>query len=727
MPGRLTVFGCLTLPLAADDLSLPALLGVAFRTAALIGAIVLMGIEQSSLTKSDADTLFQALTLALIGVFFVVYVWFYRAAASGQILEWEERTVRTVRIFHLLAVLYILEVALGCYGIALLASETAAVSVTVKVSVIAMFIDIGVLGTILALLLALSRGRRPKPIRSSGDYSEVVRLAMWSLSMLCCKLFGTIESPMGQEELVWSEISRVVHGFLKNMLVDFTVSDIFASFILVWAEQHGNEEKRVEHAFSSVGYSGSPRTDVRFKSQTIPSSPVLASDTQAVEAMMDFERFSPFMMGIYGWKLSMFMRPLTYLAHWPKFAFNRLVYGKHFEEHVHNHEAKIDGVNKLLLYSSWTTYMAEAIPYTICLDHVNKAVVVTTRGTMSVGDIATDLLCTPAKLGEVGKAWGVPDADEHYVHGGMLRVAHRIREDVEKQQILHRLLQVRRESLEETESRHRTLGEELLSDEDRVSFLAAMGRSSKDPLPEGLMYNRQVNVNEHELDAMKTKGYRLIVCGHSLGACMASILSLLLRPRFPQVECLAYSCVSAIFSRRLADESAQWITSVTMGKDIFGRVSWHSAKALRDRMLDVLRRSKTNKQTVLLSLFFHHDMDSLLYPPDRVPDDAFRRDVLDKMKLLQREDADSTLDTVRMFMPGRVLYLEKTHTTILGRRWLGGTRKHSSYAPVWVEDRAALQDVQVSTMLIADHMPGALLRLLTRTGPPPPPLPPREN
>jgi len=62
-----------------------------------------------------------------------------------------------------------------------------------------------------------------------------------------------------------------------------------------------------------------------------------------------------------------------------------------------------------------------------------------------------------------------------------------------------------------------------------------------------------------------------------------------------------------------------------------------------------------------------------------------------------------------------VLYLEKTHTTILGRGWLGGTRKHSSYSPVWVEDRAALQDVQVSTMLIADHMPGKLMVTLSES------------
>lgn len=36
------------------------------------------------------------------------------------------------------------------------------------------------------------------------------------------------------------------------------------------------------------------------------------------------------------------------------------------------------------------------------------------------------------------------------------------------------------------------------------------------------------------------RGYPLILCGHSLGAGCASILSLMLRPSFPSLECYAY-------------------------------------------------------------------------------------------------------------------------------------------------------------------------------------------
>ena len=184
---------------------------------------------------------------------------------------------------------------------------------------------------------------------------------------------------------------------------------------------------------------------------------------------------------------------------------------------------------------------------------------------------------------------------------------------------------------------------------------------------------------------------------------MAAILSLLLRPRFPTVKCLSYSCVSAIFSRELAEESQEWITSCTVGKDIFGRLSWHSAKALRNQLLDVIRRSKASKPRILLSLLSRRGVpiDELIYPPDSVPDELPRRDLQARIDRLREQD-DHDLDRTRMFMPGRIIYLEKTHTA-LRRGWLRNYG-HGEYTAVWLEDRAAIQEVQISSRLILDHM-----------------------
>ena len=141
------------------------------------------------------------------------------------------------------------------------------------------------------------------------------------------------------------------------------------------------------------------------------------------------------------------------------------------------------------------------------------------RGTMSVGDITTDLLCAPARLDLAERQWGVKDGSKHYAHSGMLTVADRIRTDIEKQQILHRLMKVKGETEEEQRAREsiQTVNSALTQD-DRESFLKAMGKSKNAPLPDGLMYATEVFIGDRELSKLDCSKYRLICCGHSLGS-----------------------------------------------------------------------------------------------------------------------------------------------------------------------------------------------------------------
>ena len=138
---------------------------------------------------------------------------------------------------------------------------------------------------------------------------------------------------------------------------------------------------------------------------------------------------------------------------------------------------------------------------------------------MSVGDIATDLLCAPASLNLAARQWGVKDGEKHFTHSGMLAVANRIRTDIEKQQILHRLMRVKGETEEETQAREsiQTVNS-ILTNDDRESFLKAMGKSKDAPLPDGLMYSTEVFIGDRELSKLDCSKYRLICCGHSLGS-----------------------------------------------------------------------------------------------------------------------------------------------------------------------------------------------------------------
>ncbi len=75
-----------------------------------------------------------------------------------------------------------------------------------------------------------------------------------------------------------------------------------------------------------------------------------------------------------------------------------------------------------------------------------------------------------------------------------------------------------------------------------------------------------------------------------------------------------------------------------------------------------------------------------------------------------RVEEDTRLDKYRMFMPGNIMYLEKTHTEVAKGCCLNKTK--SVYTPVWILDRSEIQDIQISSRLILDHMPDYLQSMM---------------
>jgi len=385
MPGRLTVWGCVTLPIGADDLAIPALVGVFLRSLSTLSAaaLVAIGSAQTSCPVRPEDLAFLWITLAICIITTILYYALYRVTNEGNMLKWERRNRRTVPVFHSLAVSYILEVALAVFGIILLVktpcpvgTELFNVELTI---VVAICIDFLILGLVMGILIYISGGKKPKSL-SESSYQGAASRALRGLSYLCCGLFGSVESPMGNAELAWSEISRIIHSFLKDMLVDFTVLDIFAAFVLLRAEQREKEAARVSKALSSPGIPSPKSPNIRFKSQSVTSStPITGEDTQAIDAMREFDEFAPYMLGIYGWKLQFYMNPCRFFCNFPLNVARRLMYGNVVEHHIFKSIIGSNPKKRQIVYSSFTSYLGEAVPYTITVDHEKRAVVITLR------------------------------------------------------------------------------------------------------------------------------------------------------------------------------------------------------------------------------------------------------------------------------------------------------------------------------------------------------------
>jgi sn1-specific diacylglycerol lipase len=133
-----------------------------------------------------------------------------------------------------------------------------------------------------------------------------------------------------------------------------------------------------------------------------------------------------------------------------------------------------------LCYSNFTNDII-ATPYSIVIDDKMKTIVITVRGTRSLEDLVVDLQFTPESLEKVGRICGF-DGAGHWCHKGFLARSNWIYNDIKRTKVLNTLY----------------------------------------------------------LETSPYNPYPLVLCGHSLGAGCASILSLMLRPAFPSLHCFTY-------------------------------------------------------------------------------------------------------------------------------------------------------------------------------------------
>lgn len=134
-------------------------------------------------------------------------------------------------------------------------------------------------------------------------------------------------------------------------------------------------------------------------------------------------------------------------------------------------------------------------PYAIFYDEAEDEVIIAIRGTLSLDDCITDALAEPARLQLEGDAEDV----ERWAHEGMLQSAHAIRKDIQQKQLLEQL-QYRRPQLRKTSLLHSSMRQDL----------------------------------------------KIVVVGHSLGAGIATLLSVLMKRDYPSLECYSFGTPGSV-------------------------------------------------------------------------------------------------------------------------------------------------------------------------------------
>jgi sn1-specific diacylglycerol lipase len=382
-----------------------------------------------------------------------------------------------------------------------------------------------------------------------------------------------------------------------------------------------------------------------------------------------------------------------------------------------------DGV----VYVSWRNDMSKYSPYAIMVDHKTKQVVVACRGTLSMADCMTDVLATNISLEELGNEFQF-DGKNEFGHKGIFGKGVAIARHLEQLGYLRKLL---------------SGGESSGDDGEDVAPPPKAGSEWVNNLP-------------------NCKGYELLITGHSLGAGLATVVSLLLKRKYPQLVCFAYSPPGGMMTLPLAKRTRSFVTSVVVADDMVSRLGVHSMFKLREEMFDVAPRLNTvSKSALLWKMAMGSDVPELQRSAEEVAPGGdssggggggggagvgegagagagaaaasvgASKDTRTSMKSMQssslvQQHARVPLSIRKMYPPGWILHLRQISeirpcldtcccngcfclSALVG----AGTRE---LKPVWL-NQDGLQEVIVSRTMASDHFPDRVVAALKQIRP----------
>ncbi|GLC73248.1 hypothetical protein PLESTF_001351700 [Pleodorina starrii] len=343
-----------------------------------------------------------------------------------------------------------------------------------------------------------------------------------------------------------------------------------------------------------------------------------------------------------------------------------------------------------ILYVCYQNRVGGLLPYYIALDRQRHSVVVGVRGSLSLSDMVTDLLCEPAEY----DVPGVPSTDGTgrrvlWAHRGMLQSTRAILSDIREQGVLRAVVA----TWPEDEAAQQQLLRQLPSERARAVAQRLRGACS---------------------------GYRLVITGHSLGAGVTGLLGPLLHREFPNLRCWAFAPPGGLMSPKAAELTHGFCISVTHAKDMIPRLGVQTMEALVQQLVWVSVHSRLNKLSVMGRLILLRERPSLeqvflgegqeLKRELQVVTDKHH----DRLKDTPRCKVAQQFDGARDFVPpGHMLYVERRKPQDVEPPCcscnvclLDGSARNASYVCRWIQVKDLMQaGLVVSRSMFLDHLP----------------------
>ncbi|XP_010888803.2 sn1-specific diacylglycerol lipase alpha [Esox lucius] len=477
---------------------------------------------------------------------------------------------------------------------------------------------------------------------------EEGQASSWSRRLkffMCCTRAQDTQSD------AYSEVASLFAEFFRDL--DIVPSDIIAGLVLLRQRQRSNRGAILDQANNDIlaFLSGMPVTRYT-KYLDLKNSMEMGMYKEVCYYML-------FAVAAYGWPMYLMRKPACGLCRLASTCHCTSGTGSRLSQSVMVEEDNCCGCNVLairrhfldrelkqvhIVYTSCHDAVYET-PFFVAVDHGKKKVVISIRGTLSPKDALTDL---------TGDSERLPVEEQHgnwLGHKGMVYSAEYIKKKLEQEMILSQ----------------------------------AFGRD----LGKGTMH------------------YGLVIVGHSLGAGTAAILSFLLRPQYPTLQCYSYSPPGGLLSEDAMEYSKEFVTSVVLGKDLVPRIGLSQLEVFRRHLLEVLQKSDKPKWRIIAGGTKCIPKSEL--PIDDGPEAPAAPAPPSARLWLHPSDLSIALSaSTPLYLPGKVIHVVHNHPpeTCCGQ-------EEPTYTALW-GDNKSFNEVIISPAMLNEHMPHMVMEGLNK-------------
>lgn len=318
------------------------------------------------------------------------------------------------------------------------------------------------------------------------------------------------------------------------------------------------------------------------------------------------------------------------------------------------------------LYVSYASTTFGVLPYLIMLDRKERKVILSVRGTVGINDLMTDLLSQPVGINTflppslLSKAPRNVDGTpiKMFGHAGIISSAKAIIQSLEDNNIFRTLSEQERIQLSDIErqntihSRKFTENLSTLSNDNEVEFPLERATSA--------VY-----------EATELNDWGIVVTGHSLGAAVASLVSMNLKEMYPSLKCYAFNPPGGLVSPELSSLARDFCTSIVVGCDAISRLGILGVKNLIDDIVLSLCRCKRPKLYILWDI-----LSGLRRDPHTAPktycsiddmDEEVKNVLQEYMKYAELHGED--LDTQMLCPAGTTVFLRPYVMNDMSEEW----------------------------------------------------------